>query len=302
MKQIYLMIIVVTFTVNGFSQIHFPSSVDKPIWSESYWQENFETENIDYTYKRIGMIGDTMIDNNLYSKLYSLSDSLLSTQDAKYIGAIREDENKVWYRDTFDIEHMLYDFSCNVGDTIHTDIYLYLVDYVVIESIDTITLSNGEQRKQFTIVNQESGGETKWIEGIGSKIGLLIPFTIPMDCKKSLKSIMCGIQGSSLICHYQKDELIYKNCSGSCFPIATSINDLKNENIKIYPNPAHHFVQIDYKNGIIKSIEILSTTGMILRRKLYTNVINIGDLNKGFYILRIQTNDKKIMTTRLIKN
>jgi hypothetical protein len=306
MKHLNLLIIGLLILTNGFAQINFPSSSDKPIWSQSSWAENWETGNIEYYYSRICLIGDTLINDTLYNKMYSLNDSILAIENASFIGGLREDVDfKVFVRLVNDKDRLLYNFKKEIGDTIwysSFDSFIGL-DYIVIESTDSVLLKNGEKRKRLNIISDVGHGS--WIEGIGSTLGLLKPCEILMDnCgTKSTNSINCGVQGSALLCFLFDNYLIYKNCSGSCFPITTSITGVNNKDIKIYPNPAHDFVQIDYNDEIIKSVEILSITGLLLSKITYANKINIRDLNKGFYILRIQTtNDDKTITTRLIKN
>ena len=93
---------------------------------------------------------------------------------------IRENNQKV-YAIINDVEQpdefLLYDFSVNVGDTIHsTAIHGAISRLPVVTRIDTITLRNGEKRKKI-YMNQDI-----WIEGIGSLNGFIKPYTESVTC------------------------------------------------------------------------------------------------------------------------
>jgi len=68
-----------------------------------------------------GFQGDTLIDNELWFKFYSTSDSMFQS-DLLYHGLLRVENNKVFYLDTLNQLDALYDFSLNVGDSVLYDL------------------------------------------------------------------------------------------------------------------------------------------------------------------------------------
>ncbi|MCD4697381.1 MAG: T9SS type A sorting domain-containing protein [Bacteroidales bacterium] len=84
-----------------------------------------------------------------------------------------------------------------------------------------------------------------------------------------------------------------------------TINSLSE--IKIYPNPVEEMLNIDIRNENLTEsvVQILNITG----QKVYEGslsgqhtTININILTNGIYILRIQTNDNKILNYKILKD
>ncbi|MBI1183010.1 T9SS type A sorting domain-containing protein [bacterium] len=71
--------------------------------------------------------------------------------------------------------------------------------------------------------------------------------------------------------------------------LATDIIDVKNDLApKIYPNPFSDFVKIDLSNEFFYSI--YNVDGRLIEKGSASNQINTNTLEKGMYILEIQTN------------
>jgi len=78
-----------------------------------------------------------------------------------------------------------------------------------------------------------------------------------------------------------------------------------NNNIKIYPNPAHKFLNIDILNNTaICSIEILSVSGKLVSSfseiSGFNKIIDVSTLDAGLYFVRITT-DNQIYMSKFIK-
>lgn len=70
-----------------------------------------------------------------------------------------------------------------------------------------------------------------------------------------------------------------------------SVNDYFNAKISIYPNPAQDFVQIQ-TNEDITSIEVYNLLGKRVASALQgTKRVNVSNLSKGVYLLKIKSND-----------
>ena len=71
-----------------------------------------------------------------------------------------------------------------------------------------------------------------------------------------------------------------------------SVNDVFSSKISIYPNPANEFVQIS-TSETITGIEIYNLIGkkVISSSKLTNNKIDVSNLSKGVYVLKVMSND-----------
>jgi hypothetical protein len=93
----------------------------------------------------------------------------------------------------------------------------------------------------------------------------------------------CSINDSTLV--------LFKNCVGID-------NAIFNSSLRIYPNPVTDYLHIDNQSNIdIKQIEIISVDGQLVRTiaDYKTTRINVSDLSKGIYYLRIQSEHKAIV-------
>jgi hypothetical protein len=83
------------------------------------------------------------------------------------------------------------------------------------------------------------------------------------------------------------------NCSDSIrlsITIATGINDIKNSNIKIYPNPTNNIINIEGLNkNENNTIQIFDVQGKLVITKSITEkgTIDLSELNKGVYVIKI---------------
>ncbi|MPQ48965.1 T9SS type A sorting domain-containing protein, partial [Marinifilum sp. N1E240] len=82
---------------------------------------------------------------------------------------------------------------------------------------------------------------------------------------------------------------------------ATGIEDVFAEEMKMYPNPATDFVNLDFPNREAKQISILNAKGQIIRSvEAFDKIrINIQDLSSGMYFISIRT-DQFVVTKRLL--
>ena len=72
-------------------------------------------------------------------------------------------------------------------------------------------------------------------------------------------------------------------------------------NIGLYPNPAHDVVRIDGINDLVyKEIAIYDLAGRLVKRYPYANELDINDLRDGVYLLRAVREDGSFKTTKLM--
>ncbi len=79
------------------------------------------------------------------------------------------------------------------------------------------------------------------------------------------------------------------------------VSEINSSQLKIYPNPSSSQITIDNKGLIIEKIQLLDITGRLVKQfNNPTSQIQISDLEKGTYILKIQSANRTI-TKQIIK-
>ena len=81
-----------------------------------------------------------------------------------------------------------------------------------------------------------------------------------------------------------------------------SVNDVKKDNIKLYPNPVKDVLKIDIPNNeTITNICIYNVAGQKVKTFSLPKEINVESLPKGNYIIEITTDKDKKYTSKFIK-
>jgi len=86
-----------------------------------------------------------------------------------------------------------------------------------------------------------------------------------------------------------------------------SINDIQNnkDNITLFPNPADDFIYVALKNKIFSNLTLVNGVGEVLKTETVkmSNCIrvDVSDFPKGFYIVSVQLENGKFITTKFLK-
>ena len=93
-------------------------------------------------------------------------------------------------------------------------------------------------------------------------------------------------------------------CSGeatsSIVFVSTSVSELKEESVLVFPNPADALLNIQIPGA--ESVCIYSADGKLVRDILpNTNTVDISDLNPGLYLVRVLVNNEQYQTTLIKK-
>ena len=284
-KYLLLVLILFKFYTASIGQTYYPFPTITAKWNIRVIQGFLDPGAV----FPIIMEGDTIINTITYKKLFLYN---------QVYGGIRE-ENKViyFYRLEYEAEYPLYDFTKEVGDTIHgvyDDIYSYLDDpesfhSMIVMNIDSLLLTDGNYHKRFQVVASYFGSQAYWIEGVGSPDNVISP----------------GWNSSSvsgthhLDCLVGDGDLVYGTCVSSI-----SENSQK-EFIQIYPNPFSDFTNISSKKYLKNAtLRIYNTTG-----KLVNEINNIfgenfvlqrNNLPEGIYTIQLLQDNKIIGNERFV--
>jgi hypothetical protein len=265
---------------------------------------------IDAHYTFLECTGDTIINGKSCSVI---SDSLFMYQE--------NDSVFYWFNNEF---RLIYDFSANVNDTIKltykAGIYndsthsvfnikdTVIEHLVVVESIDTVLVS-GKLLKRFHVSIQadstyyfypfKMSGNYNYTEQIGSNYFLIDEvFGQPSIYDHSIK-LRCYSDNS--IDEYKSDW--WKTYNKAC-DYSLHVNDAFDDSFfTIYPNPANEIINIESSENI-QSIEIYNLAGQLLiHQQLNTkySAIDIEQLNKAVYIVKIKVNEADIQVHKFVK-
>jgi len=241
---------------------------------------------------------DTTIVNGVsYMVVQQSYDSLLTWYPNGDL--LRQDGSKVYVRSSLFIggEHLLYDFSMQLGDSI----YINPNCSAVVTNIDSVTLSNGEKRKRLRLLTTfPPGGNTlNWFEGVGSYEGLIYN-----------PDYVCGWDASwRTLCFYQMDTIVHlfdpaygcyveDNSSVEQPNIASSV-------ISLFPNPVEDELQLNFEK-IDPPLEavLYSAQGRVLMQKKltnYENTIQFNHFTSGIYFLMLKTEDDQVFYKKILK-
>ncbi len=104
------------------------------------------------------------------------------------------------------------------------------------------------------------------------------------------------------------DLFVHINQNGGVWQFYENLNietnigtDIINEPISVYPNPAENSFEIQY-NGNIKSVELSDVSGRVVYYANTSNKqIDISNLSKGYYLLKITNSDGAIAIRKILK-
>ena len=193
-------------------------------------------------------------------------------------GLIRVDEDLILYHGfggTFgltDSTVVLYDFSIGVGDTAYWDDY-YTYDYAVVVLIETVQVV-GRERRLFTLSNGD-----RWLEGIGSLMGLFRPlYVVPYGC---------GDPYFYYCAEYVDDEgTAYSICSED-LPLGSDSRKMAVP--QVYPNPSDGRFTLS-TSGAVGAYRVMDATGKELRQgSLYgrETVVDLMSAAPGLYMVEV---------------
>ncbi|HET8861297.1 T9SS type A sorting domain-containing protein [Marivirga sp.] len=86
--------------------------------------------------------------------------------------------------------------------------------------------------------------------------------------------------------------------------LITSNSNVIQDEIKIYPNPATDFVNVNSAHVDFQILQVYSTNGVLVRKydlKSDNNEINISDLESGIYLFQLQAKNGRMISKRIIK-
>ena len=217
MKKIYFTLLFILVQLFTFAQsnIQFPHP-------NASWDVEITSYGIGTTLPfdehqvvRFYVDGDTIIDQQSYSKIYQITgykyltvnspfDVVLrnSISNPTYYAAIRTDSSNNIIALIHDFEEPLFlcNFNLALGDSLETkQLFAFETEMLHVSNIDSLLLENGEYRKRLQMNVQNGFGED-WVEGIGRMNGLFGP----------LGGMYFEGEYEDLLCYRENDEILYR--------------------------------------------------------------------------------------------
>ncbi len=186
-------------------------------------------------------------------------------------------------------EFLLYDFAKNEGDTMElfnpNSPFMEDPGFFQLDSIRLRPLEDGNSYRHFywspTASNTTYNAYPVWVEGVGS-LSLINAAGAQPDFN--------GV--GQLNCFFKNSDAFYVNLDSivSCEPAhVLGINEFKNSDWSIYPNPSSDFIQIaGLKEESV--VEVISCTGELIQQGKISdsNPLDISSLNDGIYLIQIK--------------
>ncbi len=288
-KLISLFLLTVSAMALGQNPISFDDS--NAVWTVAKTYPHTNPQNpgfIETSTKLFGYNGDTLIGTDLWLKMYQSPDTNFIS-NLSYLGNIRETDGVVFYMNTANSVHTLYDFNLQAGDSV---LYSFGFGnyYLKIESIDSIMI-NSEYHKRFHFQEPWIPPfylNEVWIQEIGSIHGPLFP--------ANPKVYETEIPDSTyLTCFKENNSILWNNPNYSECVINIILNteNLTISGIKIFPNPFSDRLFIEFPDGqkLSHNILIYDLQGRLIQCLLKNQFnpveIDVSALDKGVYIIQI---------------
>lgn len=212
-------------------------------------------------------------------------------------GAYRNEDNQIYYckwnGTAYDDEVLLYDYDLEEGDFFLDD-----SDHPMqVTEVSTITDLNGVARKKITFSYIGLPDVTEfWIEGVGSNRGFMHVgmWEAAHDSDGEMYHLLCYHVNNNV--SYVNPE--YNDCD---LPYGIDENMVEND-VNIYPNPANQEVNILINNGShVSSVEIIDLTGRVMLKSEKAVGIDISELTEGQYFVKISGETSIVRKLFIIK-
>lgn len=315
MKKFYFLSLALLILISANAQKNFAFPSDNPFWTENHgWLSPVGAYYYYYNCtKPVYYKSDTIINSLTYNRLYSYGLCTVenTTPPPSYFNSyldsemlfaiIRQDTiNKKVYLWDQNKDTLLYDFqNLNVGQyypQTYNNNPPNIDDTVVVVSMDSILLNylyytkwNLGIRRFGTIVDSSF---VSIIEGVGSTFGILSTLYPPFE------------NNDQLLCFSINNIVIYPDSTYDCDKALNVVEQINEQNILIYPNPASDRLIIDTRqNNIDLNLTLYNINGQEIMQKQIKNIVtdlDISSLKKGIYFVRL-INDRTVEVRKIIK-
>ena len=76
---------------------------------------------------------------------------------------------------------------------------------------------------------------------------------------------------------------------------------VKQNQVKVFPNPSNDVFQVDLENQEVKSIRVFSILGQLKIESQFSNTISLTNFENGIYLMEITTKDNERVIKKILK-
>jgi aminopeptidase N len=127
---------------------------------------------------------------------------------------------------------------------------------------------------------------------IAYRFGIIADTVLQHDYNNQRFAIYVGNNQISQIIFDQDKWILSKN--NKVIKLTTATGDVAQSKYRVFPNPAADFIEIENGEDIY-AVDFTNATGLVIKRNLVDNKINVSDLTRGQYIMHLRNRDGKIM-------
>ncbi len=272
MKKLLLVFFLFSAIVSQ-AQIFAPPGAEWEYTGVVYGGFSIGTTTMKYT-------GDTLI-NGIYCQKIKQVNATIPWLNIGWELYFYSTSNKIYYYNQLTNQFdLIYDYSLNIGDTLHIQTFCYTLDRVVIskgtETINGVDYRYIEYPNSNEFITNFNG---RYYEKIGFLNSL---FTAQPDCAPDGMYFLCLSKYSD----NSSQTPLYN--SDSCRAISTSIKENSTINFTLYPNPITNGTLTIQSAATIKCIELIDMLGQnVLSTAPVGSTVTIGNVAQGLYVAKV---------------
>ena len=284
-------VIILILILTGSLLAHTQEIVD----SEKLWSiltGHCQPEYTTYTTSFFKFDNDTIIDGKLYQMVF-ISEDEFQEEWFFYGSFIREENKKVYYREYYGEEGLIYNFNLQLGDTVVLNNPRAASEVsLILSEIDSVETTDG-YRERWKLTNDEFEIPEYWIEGIGSMAGVI----------NSTTEVFGGLCGTYiLLCEEENENTIYQNPQYEyCYYLLLdNDNDIEvtEEIFNVIYRQSVKQIDIVFNTNEERLVVITNIRGQMVSKLQSTDThlsFSLSNKNTGLYIIvAIQNNGKAV--------
>jgi len=265
--------------------------INKQNWNPNPW------ETTEYRLL-IFQDGQTVFNGKVYNNLFASGDittewsngnTTTSTFSHWEYCSVRTEGSKVYLLE-FAIEHLLFDYALQAGDTVPEDFYInYACPYpMVVSSVDSVLIGS-LYHKRYNFTDPLYNGTAAWfIEGLGHQFGIVETACMTPDWSSNFQ------------CYAENGESLFQE--GAVCELTVNIPEIQPAVLipKISPNPTTGLVSVELNSHreMQISVQILDITGRIIKNEnwqinngLNTRCLDLSRFRNGIYVIVFEGNN-----------
>lgn len=316
MKKIFFLFLLSVCLNSVHAQMWCPTGAE---WSYSYY-DNYPSQN---GYLVLKYTNDSVINSKTYHKINSTfygynvayGSGTVTLSQGYYL--LHQNSKLISLYNGYTPDDTLFNFNANIGDkwlrvryfnNSFCDAQRQVVTVLDTGSVVINTIKLNKLVLSYVRGTWVGGPTTSYTDTVYEKIGSVKNHLIPWTCETATMAIHAS--GSHPIGTFRcyKDNVFpsYQHAGApSCYTISsTNISELRKKNLATaFPNPTSSVLHLKSEQNKFDNseIEIINTLGQTVLKLTYKNEIDVSNLPKGCYFLRVKNSDAEKFHSKFIK-